>query len=119
VRRFQTRADRSTIGPRLGTIQKVALIAGITIWGLFSCFLLFPLLRIPKRLQWGAMALLVAELLALGVWSYGSRSCTQRPCSALAEAGRTAATIDVPLLALALLVLAVLHVRRAMRRQVS
>ena len=92
------------------------LIAGTTIWGLFSCFLLFPLLRLPRRLSWAAMTLLVAELFALGAWSYGSRTCVERPCGAAAEAGRTAATIDIPLLSLALLVLAGLHVRRAMQQ---
>jgi hypothetical protein len=97
----------------------VELIAGATIWGLFSCFLLFGPLGVPRRLSWAAMALLVIEMLALGVWSYGSRGCAQRPCGAAAEAGRTAATIDVPLLSVALLVLAGMHVRRAMRRGVS
>ena len=92
------------------------LIAGGTIWGLFSCFVLFPMLGLPARMRWAAMTLLVVELVALGAWSYGSRNCFERPCGAAGEAGRTAATIDVPLLAVALLVLAVMHVRRAMRR---
>ena len=92
------------------------LIAGGTIWGLFSCFVLFPMLGLPARMRWAAMTLLVGELVALGAWSYGSRGCFERPCGAAAETGRTAATIDVPLLAVALLVLTVMHVRRAMRR---
>jgi hypothetical protein len=92
------------------------LIAGITIWGLFSCFLLFPLLGLPARLRWAAMTLLVAEFGALGAWGYGARGCFERPCAAAAEAGRTAAMIDIPLLGVALLALAVIHVRRAVRR---
>ena len=92
------------------------LIAGSTIWVLFSCFLLFGLLDLPRRLSRAAMSLLVAELIALAAWSYGSRGCTTRPCGAGAEAGRTAATVDLPLLTVALVVLAVMHVRRATRR---
>jgi hypothetical protein len=103
---------RRAHGQHLG----VELIAGSTIWCLFSCVLLFPLLELPARMRWAAMMLLLAEFVALGVWSYGSRGCTERPCSAAAETGRTAATIDVPLLALALIALAVLHVRRAVKR---
>jgi hypothetical protein len=107
--------QRSTSGPRPGTIWDVELVAGSTIWVMFSCFLLFPLLGLPRRLSWAAMTLLVAELFALGAWGYGSKNCVERPCGAGAEAGRTAATIDIPLLALALIVLAVMHVRRSMR----
>ena len=39
------------------------------------------------------MALLVAELLALMMWSYGESRARR-----LAEAGRSAAAIDIPLL---------------------
>lgn len=92
------------------------LIAGITIWTLFSCFLLFPLLGLPARMRWAAMTLLVAEIGALGAWGYGARNCFERPCAPAAEAGRTAAMIDLPLLGVALLVLAVIHVRRNLRR---
>jgi hypothetical protein len=94
----------------------VELIAGTTIWCLMSCVLLFPMLELPARMRWAAGTLLVAEFVALGAWSYGSRGCYERPCGAGAEAGRTAATIDVPFLALALVVLAGLHVRRAVKR---
>ena len=53
-----------------------------------------------------AMTLLVAELVALALWSYGSEDCLQRPCGAIAETGRTAAAIDVPLLSFGLVALA-------------
>lgn len=77
------------------------IIAASTIWGLFSCFLLFPHLGLPRRLQRAAMTLLCAELFALGMYSYGSR--------AIAAVGRGAATLDVPLLSVALVALAVMH----------
>lgn len=83
---------------------------------MFSCFLLFWLLGLPAWMRWMAMTLLTAEIVALGIWSYGSEGCEQRPCAPLAEAGRTAATVDVPLLAVVLVALAALHVARAVRR---
>jgi hypothetical protein len=70
----------------------VEIIAAATIYGLFSAFLLFPYLGLPRRLQWAAMTLLGAELSALGLYSYYS-----------VQAGRTLAEIDVPLLSLALI----------------
>jgi hypothetical protein len=75
----------------------VEIIAAATIWGMFSCFLLFPHLGLPAVFHRTAMGLLVAELLALMAWSYGS--------GAAADAGRSAAGIDIPLLSLALVVL--------------
>jgi hypothetical protein len=86
----------------------VEIAATATIWIMFACFLIFPRLGLPPVWHRTAMALLVAELVALGMWSYGS------PGAPAAEAGRTAAAIDVPLLALALVVFSVL---RAWRRR--
>ena len=80
--------------------------AAATIWSMFSCFLLFPRLGLPAVLHRTAMTLLTAELVALAMWSYGSEGCLQRPCAASAEAGRMAAGVDIPLLSLALLVVA-------------
>jgi hypothetical protein len=90
--------------------------ATATIWAMFSCFLLFPLLRLPALLRRTAMVLLVAELVALAMWSYGSEGCVERPCSAVAELGRTAAALDVPLLSAGLIVLATLSGVRSWRR---
>jgi hypothetical protein len=81
----------------------VEIAAAATIWGMFACFLLFPHLGLPVVFHRTAMALLVAELLALMMWSYGS------PGAPSAEAGRSAAAIDIPLLSLALVVLAVVY----------
>jgi hypothetical protein len=100
---------RSTSGLPPGTIGYVELTATATIWAMFACFLLFPHLGLPRLLHRTAMALLVAELVALGIWSYGSQGCVERPCSTLAETGRTAAALDVPLLSAGLIALAALH----------
>jgi hypothetical protein len=76
----------------------VELIAAGTIYALFSAFLLFPHLGLPRRLQWAAMTLLCAELLALAIYSYYS-----------VQAGRAAATLDVPVLSLALIALGMMR----------
>jgi hypothetical protein len=90
--------------------------ATATIWAMFSCFLLFPLLGLPPLMRRSAVGLLVAELVALGMWSYGSEDCVERPCSAVAELGRTAAALDVPLLSAGLVLLATLSGVRSWRR---
>jgi hypothetical protein len=87
----------------------VVVIAAATIWSLFSCFLIFPLLGFPPAWHRVAMLLLALELVALMFWSYGSDGCSARPCAPAAEAGRTAAMIDVPLLTLALVAFAVVR----------
>ena len=90
------------------------LAAVATIWSMFSCFLLFPRMGLPAVLHQTAMGLLVAELLALMMWSYGS------PGAPAAEAGRSAAAIDIPLLALGLLVVGgIWGLRRGSRRKTS
>jgi hypothetical protein len=91
----------------------VEVIATATIWSMFACFLLFPRLGLPAVLHRTAMTLLVAEIVALGMWSYGS------PGAPGSEAGRSAAAIDIPLLGLALIVLAVARGVLAWRRQTA
>lgn len=94
------------------------VIATATLWSMFACFLLFPLMGFKPFMHRTAMALLVAELAALGMWSYGSEGCLERPCAPVAEVGRTAASIDVPLLCLGLIAVAfVSGVRRWRRAQ--
>jgi hypothetical protein len=90
----------------------VEVTATLTIWALFSSFIIFPLAGLPRWWARTAMTLLVAELLALMAWSYGSVGCLERPCAPLAETGRTAASLDVPLLAAGLIALAVVYGRR-------
>jgi hypothetical protein len=76
----------------------VEIIAAGTIYALFSSFLLFPYLGLPRRAQWAAMTLLCAELLALGLYSYFS-----------AGVGRVAAEVDVPVLSAALIALGMMR----------
>jgi hypothetical protein len=84
---------------------------------MFSCFLLFPRFGLPAMLHRTAATLLAGELVALAMWSYGSEGCERRPCAPVAEAGRSAAEFDIPLLGVALIVLAVMIGVRAWRRQ--
>ncbi|HET9740760.1 MAG TPA: hypothetical protein VFP78_21790 [Solirubrobacteraceae bacterium] len=79
-----------------------------TLWGLFSAFLIFPLLGLPRFLHRAAGTLLAAELVAFGIWHFGSEGCAARPCAPFAETGRTAASLDIPLLSLALLAFAMI-----------
>jgi hypothetical protein len=75
----------------------VEIAAFLTIWGMFSCYLLFHVMGLPVLLPRIAMTLLTAEIIALGIWSYGSEGCHQRPCGDAAETARDAAALDVPL----------------------
>jgi hypothetical protein len=79
-----------------------------TVWGLFSAFLILPLLALPRFIHRAAGTLLAAELVAFGIWHFGSEGCRVRPCAPFAETGRTAASLDVPLLSLALLAFAII-----------
>jgi hypothetical protein len=92
------------------------LVAAATLWGLFSAWLLFPVWGVPDMLRKAAAALLTLEFVTVLAWGYGSEGCTARPCGAGAEAARTAAGLDVPILALALLVLTIAHGVRRRRR---
>lgn len=93
------------------------VIAGATLWALFSCFLLFPHLRLPRMLHRAATALLAAQFVLLLAWGYGTENCVERPCGAGAEAARTAASVDIPALTAALIALAVIHGVRKLRRR--
>jgi hypothetical protein len=94
----------------------VEVTATATIWSMFACFLLFPRMGFAPLFHRTAMTLLAAELVALAMWSYGSEGCVERPCGAGAEVGRTAAALDVPLLALGLMVVAFVTGVRRWRR---
>jgi hypothetical protein len=96
------------------------LIAAATLWGLFSAFLLFGQLGLPHMLRIAVSGLMWLELLALLVWGYGSEGCVRRPCDAVAEAGRSAAGLDLPLLSVAVLGMAVAYgLRRAKRHDLG
>jgi hypothetical protein len=88
-----------------GRNHAVMLAAALTVWILFSVWLIVPLLRLPRSLAKVAAALLWAELTALLIWSYGSEGCDERTCAPLAPAAGIAARTDVPVLAGAFLVI--------------
>ena len=92
------------------------LTAAATLWGLFSAWLLFPRLGAPRMLTRAVAVMIWLELLAVLTWGFGSEDCTSRPCTPLAETGRTAAGLDVPLLSLTVLLLAVAYGMRRTRR---
>jgi len=94
----------------------VEIVVSGTIWLLFTCVLVFPLLRLPPLLERTALVLLAAELIATAAWSYGSAGCERRPCAAVAEMGRAAAVYDVPLLAVGLVLVTLAGGVRAARR---
>jgi hypothetical protein len=94
----------------------VEVTATATIWSMFACFLLFPRMGFKPLFHRTAMTLLSAELIALAMWSYGSEGCLRRPCGTGAEVGRAAASIDVPLLSLGLIVVAFVTGVRRWRR---
>jgi hypothetical protein len=79
----------------------MAVVAAATIYGLFSCYLIFPIAGLPTYMHRLAMTLLVAELVALGIWSYGT------PPS-LVDTSRTAASLDIPLSGVGLVAFAVI-----------
>jgi hypothetical protein len=86
----------------------VEIIAAATIYGLFSAFLLFPYMGLPRQLQWAAMSLLSAELFALGLYGFWSLAL-----------GRALATRDVPVLGAGLVVLGMMSIGEGPRHRVE
>ena len=101
---------------RDGTISAVEVVGTVTLWGLFSAWLLFGAVGAPRMVRRGVVLLLWAELVCLLAWSYGSEDCLQRPCGAIAETARAAAGEDVPALATVLVTLALADGLRRHRR---
>ena len=93
------------------TMWRVELAAAVTIWAMFTSFLLFPMLGLPAAMHRSAMTLLSAELIALALHGYAG--------PALAAAGRSMATIDVPLLSAALLAVVIMRAREDSRHWVE
>jgi hypothetical protein len=91
------------------------LLWAITIWGLWSCWLVCQLVHAPTLLTRSAVTLLVLELAALAVRSFSG--CDAGACGAGARAASSVATIDVPGLSALLVAAAVAHAwRRAADR---
>jgi hypothetical protein len=88
------------------------LAAALTIWVLFSVWLISSCARLPHPIGRIAVALLLVELGALMIWSYGSESCGERTCAPLAQAAGIAARTDVPILAAAFLLVVAVRLAR-------
>jgi|SRR5690242_11319923 len=92
------------------------LVAALTLWILFSIWLLFPYLGVPRMLITAAATLGSLEFLTVLTWGFASEDCIQRPCSPVSEAARTAAGIDLPVLSVVVIGLAVAYGLRKRRR---
>ena len=83
------------------------LAALATIWILFSVWMLAPHVGIARKAARLVGWALVAELVLLLVWSYGTDFCVERTCAPVAQAAGVAARVDLPVLAVVLVVAAV------------
>jgi hypothetical protein len=88
------------------------IAAAVTLWMMFSLWLVAPLVGAPAAVRKIAAATLWVELVALLTWSYGSETCDERTCAPLAQAAGIAARTDVPALAAVVLVVSAVQIRR-------
>ena len=88
------------------------LAAGLTVWILFSFWLIAACLPATRELRRIAICLLTAELGVLLLWSYGTENCATTGCAPLAQAAGVAARVDVPVLSALFLAVAVAHMGR-------
>jgi hypothetical protein len=86
--------------------------AAITVWIMFSLWLMAPLVGMSPLTARVALSLSAVEVFALLAWSYGVEFCDEPTCAPLARAAGIAARTDVPALAAAFLVAAVVRMRR-------
>jgi hypothetical protein len=91
------------------------LAAALTIWVMFSLWIIAGCAGLPHPIGRIALVLLVLELGTLMIWSYGSERCDGRTCPALAQAAGIAARTDVPILSGGFLVIAVVRLTRRPR----
>jgi hypothetical protein len=92
--------------------------AAMTIWTMFSVWLIAHCAELPARIGRSAMYLLAGELGLLAIWSYGSEGCDERTCAPLAQAAGIAARADVPILATVYVIGVVLWLTRSERARV-
>jgi hypothetical protein len=83
------------------------LVAAATLWCLFSAWLIFGHVGVARMLRTAVASLMWVQFGAVLVWSFGTEDCVRHPCAPLAEAGRSAATIDLPALSAVVLALVV------------
>jgi hypothetical protein len=91
----------------------VVIVWGVTLWILWSCWLLAQFMGAPAAITRVSGALLVAELLMLAVHSFG---CGDRGCAAAGTVAGDAASLDIPALALVCLTIAIAREWRRARR---
>jgi len=89
--------------------------AAMTIWIMFSVWLIGHSARFPPRVGRMAMSLLSVELAMLAIWSYGAEGCDVRTCAPLAQAAGIAARTDVPILAAVYVIAVVVWLVRVQR----
>jgi hypothetical protein len=89
------------------------IAAAMTIWLMFSLWLIVPLAGLPGLMARVAGTLVSVELIALLTWSYGTEDCVEPTCAPVAQAAGIAARTDIPALAAAFLVFAFVRLRRA------
>jgi hypothetical protein len=91
------------------------LVAAVTLWTMFSLWLIAPHAGIPAGFGRVAGILCAAELVALLTWSFGVQGCVERTCAPLGQAAGIAARTDIPALAAAFVVFTLAQLLR--RRQ--
>jgi hypothetical protein len=89
------------------------LAAAITIWTMFSLWIIAPHAGLTARIARVAGLLCTVEIVALLIWSYGVAGCVDRTCAPLGQAAGIAARTDIPVLAAAFLVFVAVRWRRA------
>jgi hypothetical protein len=89
------------------------LVAGLTIWTMFSLWMIAPHAGVPTGVARVAAILCVAELIMLLVWSFGVQGCDERTCAPLGQAAGIAARADIPALAAAFLVFGLVQLWRS------
>jgi hypothetical protein len=89
------------------------LAAAITIWTMFSLWIIAPHAGLRRGIARVAGILCTVEIATLLTWSYGVHGCVERTCAPLGQAAGIAARTDVPVLAAAFLVFVVVRWRRA------
>jgi hypothetical protein len=80
------------------------LVWAATLWGLWSCWLLAQHMGAPAMITRASAGLLGAELIALAVHSF---DCSAGGCGPAGLAAGSAASLDVPVLAVLLVAAAV------------
>jgi hypothetical protein len=95
------------------TISPMELVWGATLWALWSCWLLCQHLAAPWLFTRASAGLLVGELAMLAVHSF---DCQENGCGPAGRAAGSAATADIPALAVLLVAMAAVHGWRTARR---